>query len=143
MSNLARKVYDKMMEKDYCSQWMGVEPLVIEEGHCIIKMQVKKDMLNGFGILHGGIDYTFADSAFAFASNSYGRIAVSITGSMSFSKSAVEGEWLEAEAKVLSLTHKTAEFDVEVRSIKEKEVYYRFRGVVYRKSQELLQDQAK
>ena len=74
-SDRAKAVYDKMMDKDYCSQWLGVEPIILEEGHCKISMTVKKDMLNGYGILHGGIAFTFADSAFAFASNSYGRVA--------------------------------------------------------------------
>jgi len=136
---LATQVYEKMMSTDYCSQWMGISPVVLEEGHCIIKMQVKKEMLNGFGILHGGIAYTFADSAFAFASNSYGRIAVSINGAMSFAKSAKEGNVLLAEAKVLNITHKTAEFDVNV-SNEEGEVYYRFRGTVYRKSQNVINE---
>lgn len=135
--SLSRQVYDRMMARDYCSQWMGVEPVLIEEGHCIISMRVKKEMLNGYGILHGGIAFAFADSAFAFASNSYGRIAVSITGSMSYSKSALEGQTLIAEAKALHLSHKTAEFDVEVRDT-EDIVYYRFRGMVYRKSEEVL-----
>ena len=75
---LAENVFETMMKTDYCSQWMGIEPIVIEEGHCKIKMKVKKKMLNGHGMLHGGIAYAFADSAFAFASNSYGRMALSI-----------------------------------------------------------------
>ena len=136
-SDRAKAVYDKMMEKDYCSQWLGVEPIILEEGHCKISMTVKKDMLNGYGILHGGIAFTFADSAFAFASNSYGRVAVSINGSMIYSKSAVEGEVLYAEAKTLNLTHKTADFDVNVMN-KSGEIYYYFRGTVYRKSESLL-----
>lgn len=136
MNSLARTVFDKMMAKDYCSQWMGIEPVLIEEGHCKIRMIVKREMLNGFGILHGGITYAFADSAFAFASNSYGRVAVSITGSMSYSKSATEGQVLIAEAKALHLTHKTAEFDVDVYEEKSEEIYARFRGMVYRKSAE-------
>ena len=136
-SDRAKAVYDKMMDKDYCSQWLGVEPIILEEGHCKISMTVKKDMLNGYGILHGGIAFTFADSAFAFASNSYGRVAVSINGSMIYSKSAVEGEVLYAEAKALNLTHKTADFDVNVMN-GSGEIYYYFRGTVYRQSESLL-----
>lgn len=134
---LAKAVYDKMMQKDYCSQWMGIVPISLKEGYCKIKMTVKQDMLNGYGILHGGIAFTFADSAFAFASNSYGRVAVSINGSMIYSKSAVEGEVLYAEAKALNLTHKTADFDVNVMN-ESGEIYYYFRGTVYRKSESLL-----
>ncbi len=135
--NLAEQVFNKMMEKDYCSQWLGIEPIILEEGHCKIKMTVRKEMLNGHGIMHGGIAFTFADSAFAFASNSYGRVAVSINSSFTLSKSAEIGEVLFAEAKKLNMTHKTADFDVDVMN-ESGEIYYRFRGTVYRKSQEVL-----
>lgn len=135
--NLAEQVFNKMMEKDYCSQWLGIEPIILEEGHCKIKMTVRKEMLNGHGIMHGGIAFTFADSAFAFASNSYGRVAVSINSSFTLSKSAEIGEVLFAEAKPLNITHKTADFDVDVMN-EAGEIYYRFRGTVYRKSQEVL-----
>ncbi|WP_421878645.1 hotdog fold thioesterase [Marinoscillum sp.] len=134
----AKDVYDRMMDQDYCSQWMGVEPVQIEEGHCSIQMTVKKEMLNGFGILHGGIAYAFADSAFAFASNSYGRVAVSIQGSMNFLKSASEGDVLVAEANALNVTHKTADFDVVVTNKQTEERLYLFRGTVYRSSKEHL-----
>lgn len=136
MKTKAQLVYEKMMDKDYCSQWLGIEAIAIEEGYCKIKMTVKREMLNGFGILHGGIAYTFADSAFAFASNSYGRLSVSITGSMSFAKSAKEGEVLIAEAKALNVSYKTAEFDVNILHQESGEIYYRFRGTVYRTSKE-------
>lgn len=136
-TSLAQSIFQKMISKDYCSQWMGVELISIEEGYCKIKMTVKKEMLNGHGILHGGIAFTFADSAFAFASNSFGRIAVSINGNMSYAKSAKEGEVLIAEAKPLNVTHKTADFDVNVMN-EEGEIYYYFRGTVYRSSKNVL-----
>jgi len=134
---LAEQVYNKMMEKDYCSQWLGIEPIFLKEGHCKIKMTVRKEMLNGYGILHGGIAFTFADSAFAFASNSYGRVAVSINSNFTLSKSAIVGEVIFAEAKALNITHKTADFDVDVMN-EQGDIYYRFRGTVYRKSAEVL-----
>lgn len=134
---LARSVYDKMMDTDYCSQWMGIEPVEIKEGFCKIKMIVKKEMLNGYAILHGGIAYAFADSAFAFASNSYGRVAVSLMGVMNFHKSAVEGELLFAAAKAIKVSYKTADFDVNVFNAA-GEIYYSFRGTVYRKSESVL-----
>jgi len=133
----AEKVFQLMMEKDYCSQWMGIEAILIEEGHCKVKMTVRKEMLNGYGILHGGIAFAFADSAFAFASNSYGRIALSINGSMTYAHSSVMGDVLIAEAQALSVTHKTAVFDVNIYRERDKEICYRFRGTVYRKSEEI------
>lgn len=137
---LAKKVYDKMIKNDHCSQWMGISPIALEEGHCIIEMTVKKEMLNGFGILHGGIAYAFADSAFAFASNSYGRVSVSINGSMSFAKSALEGDTLVAEAKALNVGNKTADFDVTITRKSDQKQLYFFRGTVYRRSQLILND---
>ncbi len=133
----ALAVYHKMMEHDYCTQWLGATAVFVKEGHCKLQMQVRKEMLNGHGILHGGIAYTFADSAFAFASNSYGRVAVSINGSMVFSKAAKEGDVLFAEAKPLNVSYKTADFDVNVMN-EEEEVYYYFRGTVYRSSKEVI-----
>ncbi len=135
---LAQEVYDQMMKTDHCSRWMGVSPVLIEEGHCIIEMTVKQDMLNGFGILHGGIAYAFADSAFAFASNSYGRISVSINGSMSFAKSAWQGDTLIAEAKALNVGNKTADFEVIITRKGDGEKLYFFRGTVYRTSKTVI-----
>ncbi len=137
-AEIPRHVFEKMYEKDYCSQWMGIELLSIEEGRCELTMKVKKEMLNGFGILHGGIAYAFADSAFAFASNSYGRVAVSITGSMNFAKSAKLGDVIIAIAKPLNVTYKTADFDVNVYNEDRSELMYYFRGTVYRSSTEVL-----
>lgn len=134
---LALAVYRKMMEKDYCSQWMGIQPLLLQEGHCRIKMTVHREMLNGYGILHGGIAFAFADSAFAFASNSYGRIAVSINGSMNYARSAKEGDTLIAEAKAIQVGYKTADFDVNVMD-ENGDIYYFFRGTVYRTGKEVL-----
>ena len=136
--NLPEKVFEKMFENDNCSKWMGVELVEISHGYCKIAMTVKKDMLNGFGILHGGIAYAFADSAFAFASNSGGQVSVSIHGSMNFSKSAKEGDKLLAEAKVLNDGRKTAEYDCTVFHEESNKPYYFFRGTVYRKEMDVL-----
>jgi len=136
---LAQSVYNKMMQSDFCSQWMNIEPIIIKAGYCKIKMKVHKQMLNGYGILHGGIAYAFADSAFAFASNSYGRLSVSINGNMNYAKSAKLNDELFAEAKALNVSYKTADFDVEVYTENPKTVYYYFRGTVYRSSKLVLE----
>lgn len=134
---IAVDVFYKMLKNDYYSQWMGLEAKEIKHNYCKLKMVVKRDMLNGFGILHGGIAYAYADSAFAFASNSEGRMAVSIQGSMNYHKSAVEGSILYAEAKCLNMNYKTGVFDVSIKD-PEGQLYYSFRGTVYRKSESLL-----
>jgi len=137
--NKARKVFDKMFSTDYYSQWLQIEPISIEEGSCVLRMKVRKEMLNGFGILHGGVAYALADSAFAFAANSYGRIAVSINGMMTYAKACTEGEVLIAQAQVLNVSHKLAEFKVDITEELSGEICYRFKGQVYRKSQFVLE----
>jgi acyl-CoA thioesterase len=136
MKNKAQKVYESMMENDFCSQWLGIKPVLIEEGQCILEMEVRREMLNGFGTLHGGIAYALADSSLAFASNSYGRISPLINGNMSYSKSAKEGDILTAEAKVISLGNKKADIDVTITCKGHEEPFYFFRGTVYRTSKE-------
>ena len=79
----ATQVVDQMMGKDLFSQWLGVERLGEGKGWCKLKMTIRPEMCNGFEIAHGGISYSLADSALAFASNSHGRHAVSIETSIS------------------------------------------------------------
>jgi acyl-CoA thioesterase len=67
--NIAKNVVDHMMDHDGFSQWMGITVLEIKEGYSRIRMTIRKEMVNGFGIVHGGIPFSLADSAFAFACN--------------------------------------------------------------------------
>lgn len=119
-----------MMAKDFFSQWLGIEVLEINEGHCKLKLTVRKDMLNGFGIAHGGITYCMADSALAFASNSYGNQCVSIETSISHTAKVKEGDVLTAEAKELNRGHKIAIYEVNILNQDEKNVGL-FKGTVF------------
>jgi len=71
--NNPQKIVIKMFDQDAFSQWLGIQIVDVSEGYCQIKMTVRKEMLNGFQIAHGGIAYSLADSALAFASNSNGK----------------------------------------------------------------------
>ena len=71
--SLATKVVDQMYDHDAFSQWLGIEIMSIEAGNCVLRMKIRKDMLNGFNIAHGGITYALADIVLAFASNFHGR----------------------------------------------------------------------
>ena len=81
--SIAKKVVDRMFNNDPFSQWLGIERLEDGAGCSVLKMTIRKDMLNGFDIAHGGITYSLADSALAFASNGHGRMAVSVETSIS------------------------------------------------------------
>lgn len=134
-TDLAEKIVNKMFDNDWFSQWLGIERIVIEPGHCILKMQVRKEMLNGFGSTHGGITFSFADSALAFASNAHGRLSVALECSISFPAAVKEGDELTCEAKELALTNKTATYLIEVKNQKNENVAF-FKGTVYRTGKE-------
>ena len=123
-----------MMAKDWFSQWLGISIIAVGEGKCKLRMRVRKEMLNGFSIAHGGITYSFADSALAFASNSHGRKAVSIETGISHIVSLKEGDILIAEAEEVSLKDKIAIYSITVKKDDDCIVAL-FKGTVYRTSQ--------
>lgn len=135
MENKAKQVVQKMYSNDWFSQWLGIEVLETGEGTCRLRMKIRKEMLNGFGIAHGGITYSFADSALAFASNSHGRKSVSVETSISHTESLKEGDELLAVAEELSLTNKIAVYQVKVTGPANTTVAL-FKGTVYRTSKE-------
>jgi acyl-CoA thioesterase len=92
------EIIDAMMEKDYFSQWLGIERLEERAGFCKLKMTIRKEMCNGFEIAHGGICFSLADSALAFASNSHGRKTVSMETSMAYIKPLKTGDVILATA---------------------------------------------
>jgi len=131
----ARKIVNRMYDNDLFSQWLGIERLEVGPGRCVLRMQIRPEMLNGFGIAHGGITFSLADSAFAFASNSRGRHAVSIDTSISHMISLKAGDVITATAIEEQLGHRIGHYRVEVRN-EAGEMAALFRGIVYRKSQE-------
>lgn len=128
---LARRVVDRMYDHDWFSQWLGIEKVMVEPGKCILKMKVRKEMLNGFAIAHGGITYSLADSALAFASNSHGRKSVSVETSISHTISLKEGDEIIATAEEISLTNKIGIYSVAMHNQEGKLVAV-FKGTVYR-----------
>lgn len=131
---LAEKVVDTMFTNDYFSQWLGIERVKVEPGHCILKMQIRKEMLNGFSIAHGGIAYSLADSALAFASNSHGRKSLSIETSISHTVSLQEGDIILASAREINLSNKLGIYYITIT--KDNTTVALFKGTVYRTSKE-------
>ncbi len=136
-------VFHKMMETDYFSQWMNIRLEEIGAGKCRLRMEVRKEMLNGFGIIHGGVTFALADSTLAFASNSHNRLSVSLNVAMSYVKSAKEGDVLVATATEQVLGGKTGTYDVEVVNRSSGQKIALFRGTVYRTSKEVIETDSK
>src|SRR5262245_56903551 len=100
----ASEIIEGMMQKDYFSQWLGIERIEEGEGFCTLRMTIRQERCNGFGIAHGGISFSLADSALAFASNSHGPQAVSLETSISHLKPLRPGDIILAKAKELNLS---------------------------------------
>ena len=104
--NNAIKIVNEMYAQDEFRQWLGSEIIEVSDGNCQLRMTVKKEMLNGFKIAHGGIAYSLADSALAFAANTHGVKSLSIETSISHSEAIKEGDILIAVTRELSLSDK-------------------------------------
>lgn len=131
----ATAIVDIMMHKDYFSQWLGIERLEERAGFCRLKMTIRSEMCNGFEIAHGGISYSLADSALAFASNSHGRQAVSVETSISHIKPLKAGDTIIATAEEKSCSNKIAIYEVRVEK-ENGELSALFKGTVFRKETE-------
>ena len=134
MSN-PRKIINKMFDQDAFSQWLGIKIVEVSEGNCQLQMPVRSEMLNGFQIAHGGIAYSLADSALAFASNSHGRKSLSVETSISHTVSVKEGNVLTAATEELSLSDKIGVYLITITNQDNQKVAY-FKGTVYRTSKE-------
>ena len=130
-----QKIVNKMFDQDAFSQWLGIEIIDVSEGFCQLKITVRKEMLNGFQIAHGGIAYSLADSALAFASNSHGRKSLSVETSISHTVSVKEGDSLIAVSNEISLSPKIGIYLISIKNQNEQEVAL-FKGTVYRTSNE-------
>jgi acyl-CoA thioesterase len=133
MSDIAKKVVDKMYENDAFSQWLGIKRIKDGAGISVLQMTVRKEMLNGFYILHGGISYSLADSALAFASNGHGRKAVSVETSISHTHACKEGDVLTTHTQEMSLSNKIGVYQITITNQEDKTVAL-FKGTVYRTS---------
>ena len=96
--NRPQQIINKMLEKDAFSNWLKLDVEDIKEGHCVCACTVRDEMLNGFGIAHGGITYSLGDTTLAFAANSYGKQSFSIETSISHLHKVNEGDRLIASA---------------------------------------------
>ncbi len=131
MENRPYHIAQKLMyEKDAFSQWLGIEIVNITEGYCKLRMVIGENMTNGFDIAHGGIAFSLADSALAFASNSYGMQAVSIETSISYTRPIKRDDTVTAETSELHRSNKLAIYDVKLTNQLGR-VMALFKGTVY------------
>jgi acyl-CoA thioesterase len=120
-----------MYRQDKFSQFLGIRIKDISAGACTLEMTIRGEMVNGFGIVHGGVTFSLADSALAFASNSHGRLSVAIEASISYPAPVNIGDTLTAVAEQISLTNRMGVYSITITN-QEREKVALFRGTVYR-----------
>jgi len=124
----ARRSAQAMWAKDQATQWLGAELQDIGPGWAELAMTVAPHHLNGHGICHGGFIFTLADSAFAFACNSYNRLVVAQQNTITYLSPGQPGERLLARANEASLTGRSGVYDVVVTGAQGRKVAL-FRGL--------------
>lgn len=132
---LAERVVNGMRARDAFSEWLGIEVLEIAPRRSVVQMQVRAEMVNGFGVSHGGIVYSLADSALAFAANTHGKVTVAIENSISYPRPVAVGDVLTATADEDSATSRLGFYRVTVRNQRD-EIVSTFRGTVYKTDRE-------
>jgi acyl-CoA thioesterase len=126
-----------MMENDLFSQWLGITVIDVMEGYSKIKMTVRKEMINGFGIVHGGIAFSLSDSAFAFACNNRNVLSVALDTSINFIKPVHVDDILIAEAKELHNGKSTGLYHITITN-QNGHVVALFKGTCYRTGKNLV-----
>jgi acyl-CoA thioesterase len=135
--NLARQVITHMMQKDLFSQWLGIQVLEVSEGYSKLKMMIRKEMINGFDIVHGGIAFSLADTAFAFACNSRNTLSVALDTSINFLKPVHPGDELTAEVKEIHNGKSTGLYHVTITNQHNHTVAL-FKGTCFRTNKNLI-----
>lgn len=133
----AGKVVAHIMQQDLFSQWLGIEVLEIKEGYSKIKMTVRTEMINGLGIVHGGVAFSLADSCFAFACNNRNVLSVALDTAINFIKPVHVGDTLIAEAKEIHNGKSTGLYHITVSNQKDHTVAL-FKGTCFRTTKPLI-----
>ena len=132
-----KDVVSHMMKNDLFSQWLGIEIVEIKEGYSRIQMSLRKEMINGFDVIHGGIAFSLADSAFAFACNNRNNLSLALDTNISFTKTTRPGDTLTAEAKELHNGRSTGLYLITVTNQNNEQVAL-FKGTCFRTGKTLL-----
>ena len=134
---LAAAVVNHMMEHDQFSQWLGIQVLEIRQGFSKISMVIRPEMVNGFGIIHGGVTFSLADSAFAFACNNRNGLSVALDTSINFIKPVHVGDELTASAKEIHNGQSTGLYHITITN-QHQHVVAEFKGLCYRTGKHLI-----
>lgn len=128
---LAERVVSAMVARDAFSQWLGIEVLEVAPRRSTCRLTVRDEMVNGFGVTHGGIAFSLADSAFAFACNTHGKVTVSIENSITYPAAIHVGDVLTAAAQEDAASGRLGYYSAQVTN-QRGEVVALFRGTAFK-----------
>ncbi|MBY0482233.1 MAG: hydroxyphenylacetyl-CoA thioesterase PaaI [Chitinophagaceae bacterium] len=136
-NELAKSVVNEVLKNDLFSQWLGIKILEIREGYCRIEMTVRSEMINGLGIVHGGICFSLADSAFAFACNNRNNLSVALDTSINFLKAVHVADTLTAEVREIHNGRSTGLYQISITN-QQKETVALFKGTCFRTGKKII-----
>ena len=137
MSDLHEQVVSHMMNHDAFSRWLGIEVLELKEGYSKIKMTIREEMTNGFYVTHGGIIFSLADSALAFACNNRNILSLALDCNISFLKQVNVGDELTADAKEIHNGRSTGVYSINVIN-QNNQLVALFKGTCFRTGKNLV-----
>lgn len=130
-------VVTHLMHQDSFTQWMRIEVIDIKEGYSKIKMMIRQEMMNGFNVAHGGVIFSFADSALAFACNNRNNLSLALECNISFLKQVNVGDDLIAETTEVHNGKSTGVYSINITNQKNQQVAL-FKGTCFRTGKELI-----
>jgi len=136
---LAARVAKAMYARDRAVQDLAIEIEHVGPGNARLSMRIKREMLNGHDTCHGGYIFTLADSAFAYACNSYNHTTVAAGCAIEYVAPAREGDLLTAVAEERALAGRTGTYDITVTN-QDRGTVALFRGRSYRIKGNIIRD---
>ena len=134
-----QKLLNAMLDHDKFSEWLGLEVIGLNDGYAKLQATIRPEMMNGVGSVHGGVTFAMADSAFAFACNSYNNISVALDVHISFTKAGRVGDILTIEAKEVHSSKRTGVYDIKVTN-QDNDLVALFKGTCFRTGKPLIEE---
>lgn len=135
----AKQVAERLLSQDPMSQWLGISILDVREGYCKLQMTLRAEMMNGFNITHGGVLFSFADSALAFSCNNRNNFSVAQDTSINFLKQSKAGDVIVAESREVHNGRSTGLYLITISNQKGEQIAL-FKGTCFRTGKPLFED---
>jgi len=135
LDDTLKSLAEKFREEPF-AKLFGIDLVELDYGRAVVKMEVKEEMMNLFGMAHGGAVFSLMDAAFELAANSYGTVAVALSMSVNYISPALAGKTIYAEAREVSKSSRISTYDLEIKS-REGELIASCQAMAYRKKDKL------